>query len=106
MHIRPILSALSRHLASTLLIALEIALACAVLWNACFLIGQRLDNMRTDSGIDVASLAVVRLAGYADQSPNDLNARILAGLRAIPAVQSVADLKALPFAQQAVPHGL
>src|SRR3546814_16158562 len=81
MHIRPILSALSRHRASALLIALEIALACAVLCNACFLIIQRLDSMRIDSGVDEASLAVVRLDGYADQPANDLTARVLAGLR-------------------------
>src|SRR3546814_12051178 len=49
MHIRPILSALSRHRASALLIALEIALACAVLCNACFLIIQRLDSMRSEA---------------------------------------------------------
>ena len=106
MHIRPILSALSRHRASTLLIALEIALACAVLCNACFLIGQRLDNMHIDSGIDEASLAVVRLDGYADQSPNDLNARMLAGLRAIPGVQSAAVINTVPFGQQAGAAGI
>src|SRR3546814_15808021 len=101
MHIRPILSALSRHRASALLIALEIALACAVLCNACFLIIQRLDSMRIDSGVDEASLAVVRLDGYADQPANDLNARVLAGLRAIPGVPSVAVINDVPFGQQA-----
>ncbi|MFC3714654.1 ABC transporter permease [Luteimonas soli] len=106
MHIRPILSALSRHRASTLLIALEIALACAVLCNACFLIIQRLDNMRIDSGVDEASLAVVRLDGYSDQPANDLNARMLAGLRAIPGVESVAVINAVPFGQQAGAAGI
>src|SRR3546814_20397608 len=72
MHIRPILSALSRHRASELLIALEIALACAVLCNACFLIIQRLDSMRIDSGVDEESRAVVRLDGYADHLSHDL----------------------------------
>src|SRR3546814_10691550 len=106
MHIRPILSALSRHRASTLLIALEIALACTVLCNACFLIIQRLDSMPLDSGVDEASLAVVRLDGYADQPANELNARVLAGLRAIPGVQSVPVLNAVPFGQQAGAAGI
>src|SRR3546814_2870487 len=106
MHIRPILSALSRHRASTLLIALEIALACAVLCNACFLIIQRLDSMRIDSGVDEASRAVVRLDGTADKQANDRNGRVLAGLRAIPGVQSVAVINAGPFGQQAGAAGM
>ena len=106
MQIRPILSALARHRASTLLIALEIALACAVLCNACFLIGQRLDNMRIDSGVDEASLAVVRLDGYDDQSASDLNARVQAGLAAIPGVQSVSIINAVPFGPHAGVAGI
>src|SRR3546814_4037010 len=62
--------------------------------------------MRIDSGIDEASLAVVRLDGYADQSPNDLNARMLAGLRAIPGVKSVAVINTVPFGQQAGASGI
>src|SRR3546814_18010701 len=97
MHIRPILSALSRHRASALLIALALALACAVLCNACFLIIQRLDSMRIDSGVAEASLAVVRLDGYAAQTPNDLNARVMAGLRRIHGLPPVAVIHPLPF---------
>ena len=106
MHIRPSLSALSRHRSSALLITLEIALACAVLCNACFLIGDRLDNMRVDSGIDEASLAVVRLDGHDEQSAADLNARMLAGLGAIPGVQSVSIVNAVPFGQRAGTAGV
>src|SRR3546814_11570182 len=62
--------------------------------------------MRIDSGVDEASLAVVRLDGYADQPANDLNARVLAGLRAIPGVQSVAVINAVPFGQQAGAAGI
>src|SRR3546814_1713636 len=62
--------------------------------------------MRIDSGVDEASLAVVRLDGYADQPANDLNARVLAGLRALPGVQSVAVINAVPFGQQAGAAGI
>jgi putative ABC transport system permease protein len=106
MQIRPILAALGRHRASTALIALEIALACAVLCNACFLIGNRLDNMRIDSGVDEASLAVVRLDGYDEQPAADLNARMLAGLGAIPGVESVSVVNAVPFGARAGTAGV
>src|SRR5690606_4599155 len=85
---------------------LEIALACAVLCNACFLIGDRLASMRVDSGVDEASLAVVRLDGYDEQPAADLNARMLAGLRAIPGVQSVAVVNAVPFGPRAGTAGV
>ncbi len=106
MQIRPILVALSRHRASTVLIALEIALACAVLCNACFLIGHRLDAMRVNSGIDEASLAVVRLDGYDEQPATDLNARMLSGLGAIQGVQSVSIINAVPFGRRAGTAGI
>ena len=51
MEIQPILAALRKHRLATLLIALEIALACAVLCNACFLIANRMDAMRVNSGV-------------------------------------------------------
>src|SRR3546814_15184724 len=41
-----------------------------------------------------------------DQPANDLNARVLAGLRAIPGVQSVAVINAVPFGQQAGAAGI
>lgn len=52
MQIQPILAALRRHRLATLLIALEIALACAVLCNACFLIANRIALIHLDSGVD------------------------------------------------------
>jgi len=41
MEIRPILSTLSRHKTAAALIVLEIALTCAILCNALFLVAQR-----------------------------------------------------------------
>ena len=41
MEIRPILSALLRHKTAALLIVLEIALSCAIVCNAVFIIGSR-----------------------------------------------------------------
>jgi putative ABC transport system permease protein len=97
MQIQPIMAALRKHRLATLLIALEIALACAVLCNACFLISTRLQAMQVQSGVDEASLATLQLSGYEDTQARDIDARVQAGLRAIPGVQSVSLLNSIPF---------
>ncbi len=97
MQIKPILSALRKHRLSTTLIALEIALACAVLCNACFLISHRFSQMDVVSGVDESSLATVQLTGYDASQAVDLNARVLEALRAVPGVQSAAALGSIPF---------
>ncbi|QRN55875.1 ABC transporter permease [Dyella caseinilytica] len=98
MHIAPILSALRRHRLATMLIALEIALACAVLCNACFLIAYRLDQMRINSGVDEASLAQIKV-DCDDCNASDLNARILSAINQIPGVQSASVISAVPFGE-------
>lgn len=97
MQIKPILAALRKHRLATLLIALEIALACAVLCNACFIIADRLSAMHVDSGTDETALATVQLTGYDPDQAADVDARALAALRAVPGVQSVALLNSIPF---------
>ncbi|OOG66142.1 hypothetical protein B0E46_01185 [Rhodanobacter sp. B04] len=97
MQIRPILSALRKHRLSTILIALEIALACAVLCNACFIISQRITAMQIVSGVDEAALASVQLTGYDSAQAADVDARALAALRAVPGVESVSLLNSIPF---------
>ena len=97
MQIRPILSALRKHRLATLLIALEIALACAVLCNACFMIANRLSAMHINSGVDEAALATVQLTGYDASASADVDARARAALRAVPGVQSVTLLNSIPF---------
>jgi putative ABC transport system permease protein len=106
MQIQPILAALRRHRLATMLIALEIALACAVLCNACFLIANRLASMNIDSGVDEASLATISLTGYEPDQVLDLNARVLSGLRAIAGVQSVSVINAVPFGEHAGTAGI
>lgn len=88
MEIRPILVSLRRHRLATMLIALEIALACAVLCNACFLVAQRWNMIQTNSGVDESSLALLMVNGFEPEQADDVNARMLAGLRAIPGMQS------------------
>ena len=51
MEFRPILSTLMRHKIAATLIVLEIALSCAIICNALFLIGERMDRMNMPSGL-------------------------------------------------------
>lgn len=97
MQIKPILAALRKHRLATVLIALEIALACAVLCNACFLIAHRVAQMHVVSGVDESALATVQLTGFDTSQATDLNARVMAALRTVPGVQSVSLLASIPF---------
>src|SRR3546814_8924611 len=58
MELRPILSTLLRHKTAAALIVLEIALSCAIVCNALFLIGNRIERINLVSG--VAENEVVR----------------------------------------------
>jgi putative ABC transport system permease protein len=100
MQIRLILAALKRHRLATFLIAMEIALACAVLCNAVFMIATRLSAMNLKSGVDETSLGIVAVTGFDPAQAGDLNARMLAGLGAIPGVESVHVVTSVPFGPQ------
>ena len=97
MQIQPIFAALRKHRLATFLISMEIALACAVLCNACFLIANRVQQIRVHSGVDEHALAAIRLTGFDEKNALDLNARVLSGLAKIPAVQSISVIDAVPF---------
>ena len=56
MEIRPILSTLMRHKTAASLIGLQIALTCAIICNALFMIGERVNEMNEPHGIAVDEL--------------------------------------------------
>jgi putative ABC transport system permease protein len=99
MQIRPIFAALRKHRLATLLLALEIALACAVLCNACFLIVSRVQQTHVQSGVDERALAVLKITGYDAASATDLNARVVSGLSGIAGMQSVSVINSVPFGE-------
>ncbi|GAA3925632.1 ABC transporter permease [Luteimonas lutimaris] len=101
MDIKPILSALGRHRVAAALITLEIALACAVLCNAFFLITSRLELMRIDSGTDESAVGAIALSGCDGCANADLNARVLGALRAIPGVRAAGTANTTPFGPRA-----
>lgn len=106
MDILPILSTLRRHKITAWLLILEIALTCAIVCNAVFLIGQRLHRMDLPSGIAEHELVEVKLAYIGP--PSDAYARAatdLAALRQIPGVQQVALINQLPFTKGGEDNG-
>ena len=52
MRAQPIVAALRRHKVAVLLIVLQIALTLAIVANALFIIGQRVERMARPTGID------------------------------------------------------
>jgi len=98
MEIRPILSTLSRHKTAAALIVLEIALSCAIICNALFIVSQRLETLNLASGIDDDRLIEIGLSGIGQQTDGDARtAEDLASLRAVPGVERVAITNQLPF---------
>ncbi|MFT4247171.1 MAG: ABC transporter permease [Pseudomonas sp.] len=98
MDIRPILSALARHKLAALLIMLEIAASCAVISNALFLIGDRMQHMRRPSGVDESHLVVVKVnAINRDGDATALTAADLQALRALPGVRAASLASQVPF---------
>jgi putative ABC transport system permease protein len=60
MQIRPVITALRRHKAGTVLIALQVALTLAIVCNAVFLIRQSVSKLSEPVGVDSRDLFVVR----------------------------------------------
>jgi putative ABC transport system permease protein len=98
MHFFPILSTLRRHRTAAALIVLEIALTCAIVCNAIFLIGDRLARIDRSSGIAEDELVRVQFTGIGTRSdPLAMTAQDVIALRGIPGVKSVASLNMVPF---------
>ncbi|MGG2102397.1 ABC transporter permease [Stenotrophomonas sp. NRRL B-14846] len=98
MDIRPILSTLRRHKTAAALIVLEVALTCAIVCNALFLVSQRVEKISMPSGIAENELVMLRVSGIGKQT--DALARTredLASLRAIPGVSNATIINQVPF---------
>jgi len=98
MDILPILSTLRRHKLTAWLLILEIALTCAIVCNAVFLIGQRLQRMDMPSGVAEHELLQIQVADVVKNgNPYARVQEDLAVLRQVPGVQSVAFSNQVPF---------
>ena len=98
MDIRPILSTLNRHKTAASLIVLEIALSCAIICNAVFLISQRLERMQRPTGMADRELVRINIAGIGeDQDAGALVKQDIAALRSLPGVKAATSLNHVPF---------
>jgi len=98
MDIRPILSTLRRHKITAWLLILEIALTCAIVCNAVFLIHQRLQRMDIPSGIAEHDLLQIKFAYIGDRPDAYAQAQTdLVTLRQIAGAQAVALANQLPL---------
>lgn len=97
----PIISALKYHKATVALVVLEVALSCAIVTNALFLIGDRLSAMRITTGVADQSLVWVTSQSLGnDGKSTDAGSRMevdLAALRGMPGVRQAVMVSALPM---------
>jgi putative ABC transport system permease protein len=107
MEIRPILSTLARHKTAAALIVLEIAMACAIVCNALFLIGSRVEQMTEVSGLAEDELVRVQLTAIGrDDNADALTKTDLATLRALPGVKDATVLNQVPFVRSSWNSGI
>ena len=64
MDIKPILSSLRRSPTGAILVALQIALALAIVVNSLFIIVQRFEKVNRDPGVDVPNIFFAKPADY------------------------------------------
>jgi putative ABC transport system permease protein len=98
LNLRPILSALSRNRTGAILIALEIAIALAVMVNAAWIVTQRIQQIEAPSGIDVRTtfaIGVARLSSHSDLGA--ARREDLAYLRGLPGVVAASATSSIPL---------
>jgi putative ABC transport system permease protein len=107
MDILPILSTLRRHKITAMLVIVEIALTCAIICNAVFLVSQRIDRIHMVSGVAEHELLQIQLADIGktlDEKARTLED--LARLRQIPGVTQVASVNEVPFGNSSWNSGI
>jgi putative ABC transport system permease protein len=98
MDIRPILSTLLRHKTAAALIVVEIALSCAIICNALFLIGNRVERISLHSGIADNELVRIQITGIGeDENAAALTRADMTALRGLPGVKAAVATNQVPF---------
>jgi putative ABC transport system permease protein len=102
MDIMPILAALKRQKTAAALIAIEIALCCAIVCNALFLIVQRVERAGVTSGAAETELLRLRTAGLGAEPDAMARARAdVAALAALPGVKAATMINQVPYGDSA-----
>ena len=106
MTLHPILAALKKHKAGVTLITLQIALTLAIVCNAVFIIGQRVDRINRPSGIDETNLFLITQSWVGAPTGDDegsidkldsMQQADVATLRNLPDVDSAIAINTLPL---------
>jgi putative ABC transport system permease protein len=106
MTLHPMIAALRKHKAGVVLISLQIALTLAIVCNAIFIIGQRVQRVNRPTGLEEANLMLVSqqwVGAPGGDQPGDVDKldsllqADLAALRAMPDVVSVTPINSLPL---------
>ena len=106
MTLHPILAALKKHKAGVTLITLQIALTLAIVCNAVFIIGQRIDRIQRPSGIDEKNLFLITQSWVGAPTGDDtgsvekldaMQQTDVATLRNLPDVESAIAINTLPL---------
>ncbi len=99
LNIGPIVSALLYNRVGPLLVALQIAVALAVLVNCVYIAKQRVDKMNRPSGLDVENIVVVKSLGFAKDFDHAAAIREdLAYLRNVQGVRAATPTSHFPIA--------
>lgn len=98
MDIKPILSSLRHSPTGAILVALQIALALAIVVNSLFIIVQRFEKINRDPGMDVPNIFFVGFVPQGDKYQGEATMREdLQILRSLPGVQAATVVNAMPL---------
>ena len=107
MDILPILSTLKRHKTAAGLIILQIALTCAIVCNALFLISERISTINAPSYMADDELIVLGASGMRRDENADVQTKAdLVALRQVPGVKSVFIANQMPFGENSNNSGV
>jgi putative ABC transport system permease protein len=98
LNIRPILSSLLRNRTGAVLVALQVALALAILVNATYIVKQRVDSINRPTGLDDANTFAIESSGFTDRYDHVTSVRDdLAYLRGLNGVISATPSNGIPL---------
>lgn len=98
LNIRPILSALLRNRTGAVLVALQIALALAILVNAAYIVKQRIDAVNRPTGMDDKNMFSIDSTGFTLHYDYEASVRAdLAYLRGLDGVVDATVVNATPL---------
>jgi putative ABC transport system permease protein len=107
MEIRPIVSALMRSKVAMILIGLQVALTLAIVCNALFIIGQRLDRMHRPSGMNETDTFWFSSTGFGQgYDAQAVQQSDLALLRQLPGVAAATSTNTVPMSDGGWSSGL